>query len=76
MDMDNEELKKDLEEQYAMLETEIEEDKKKKRYLVIFIITISRIIIIRITWCITFWISTWLNIAFWISIWLSIARII
>lgn len=35
--MDNEELKKDLEEQYAMLETEIEEDKKKKRYLVIFI---------------------------------------
>ena len=37
MDMDNEELKKDLEEQYAMLETEIEEDKKKKRYLVVFI---------------------------------------
>lgn len=35
--MDNEELKKDLEEQYAMLETEIEEDKKKKRYLVVFI---------------------------------------
>ena len=25
-------VKKDLEEQYAMLETEIEEDKKKKRY--------------------------------------------
>lgn len=37
MDMDNEELKKDLEEQYSMLETEIEEDKKKKRYLVVFI---------------------------------------
>lgn len=37
MDMDNEELKKDLEEQYAMLETEIEEDKKKKRYLIVFI---------------------------------------
>ncbi|MBE6161030.1 MAG: cadherin-like beta sandwich domain-containing protein [Firmicutes bacterium] len=33
----NEELKKDLEEQYAMLETEIEEDKKKKRYLILLI---------------------------------------
>lgn len=37
MDIDNEELQKDLEEQYAMLETEIEEDKKKKRYLIMFI---------------------------------------
>ena len=33
----NEELKKDLEEQYAMLETEIEEDKRKKRYLILLI---------------------------------------
>lgn len=37
MDMNNEELENDLKEQYAMLETEIEEDKKKKRYLVVFI---------------------------------------
>jgi len=37
MDVNNEELTKDLEEQYAMLEEEIQEDKKKKRYLVIFL---------------------------------------
>ena len=37
MDVNNEELTKDLEEQYAMLEEEIQEDKKKKRYLFIFI---------------------------------------
>lgn len=37
MDIKNDELQKDLEEQYAMLENEIQEDKKKKRYLVVFI---------------------------------------
>lgn len=37
MDLNNEELKKDLEEQYAILEEEVEEDKKKKRFLVVFL---------------------------------------
>lgn len=46
MDINNDELKKDLEEQYAMLEEEIQEDKKKKRYLLIFIFFLSMFLII------------------------------
>lgn len=38
MNLNDEELKKDLEEQYAILESEIEEDKKKKRYLIVLIL--------------------------------------
>jgi ABC-type cobalt transport system substrate-binding protein len=45
MDNENEELQKDLEEQYAMLEEELQEDKKRKRYLLIFIIFLSMFLI-------------------------------
>ena len=34
---DNEELEKDLKEQYAMLENEVQEDKKKKRFIIILV---------------------------------------
>lgn len=37
MGMNNEELQRDLEDQYAMLENEVQEDKKKKRYFVVLI---------------------------------------
>lgn len=37
MDLNNEELKKDLEEQYAILEEEVQEDNKKKRNLIVFL---------------------------------------
>lgn len=46
MDINNEELKKDLEEQYATLEEEIKEDKKKKRYLLVFIFFLAIFLVI------------------------------
>lgn len=45
MNMNNDELEKDLEEQYAMLEEEVQEDKKRKRYLILFIFFLSLFLI-------------------------------
>lgn len=46
MEINNDELQKDLEEQYAILEEEIQEDKKKKRYLIVFIIFLGMFLMI------------------------------
>ena len=41
----NEELEKDLKEQYAMLENEVQEDKKKKRFVIILVAFLSLFLI-------------------------------
>ena len=41
----NEELEKDLKEQYAMLENEVQEDKKKKRFILVLVLFLSLFLI-------------------------------
>ena len=45
MDNNNEELEKDLKEQYAMLESEMQEDKKNKRFLLLLVAFLSLFLI-------------------------------